>query len=201
MQNEIAGGNEGRMNADRKPRRWMLVDDTPAILEAVAVLLESFDFAEIWRFNSAAEALEVFENDPQGFELVISDLDMPEMNGFEFCQALHQIAPSQKVLLATGSSEVTEAQVIEHGFCGMLKKPFAVRALLAALETAGTFRERAEVPQQGIDTISPAWACDPLYFRMFPGGAVGSAEEARGFFVVGDHFLHRIIAQRAAQFH
>jgi CheY-like chemotaxis protein len=158
MQNEISNMNANKMTAIRKPRRWILVDDTPAILEAVAILLESFDFAEIWRFNSAAEALEMFEAAPGDYELVISDLDMPEMNGFELCKAIHTISPNQKVLLATGSSEVTEAQVVEHGFCGMLKKPFPVRALLATLETAGIFRERAEAPVEGIEAISPAWA-------------------------------------------
>ena len=139
-------------------RRWMLVDDTAAILEAVAMLLEALDFAEICRFNSSAEALEAFTEDPHAYELIISDLDMPEMNGFELCAAIRAISPAQKLLLATGSSEVTEAEAIAHGFCGMLKKPFPVRALLAAIESAGVFRDRAEIPSEGIESISPAWA-------------------------------------------
>ena len=139
-------------------RRWMLVDDTAAILEAVAMLLEALDFAEICRFNSSAEALNAFTENPEAYELVISDLDMPEMNGFELCAAIRQIAPAQKLLLATGSSEVTEAEALAHGFCGLLKKPFPIRALLAAIESAGVFRDRAEVPNQGLEALSPAWA-------------------------------------------
>lgn len=144
-------------------RRWMVVDDTPAVLEAVAMLLESFDCAEITRCNSAEEALEVFAADPNAFELIVSDLDMPGMNGLELCAAIRDISPWQKLLLATGSSEITEREAMAAGFRGLLRKPFPMRDLLAKLEQAEVSTTREETcfmsnALESLRSISPAWA-------------------------------------------
>jgi CheY-like chemotaxis protein len=125
------------MKYDTFARRWMVVDDTPAVLEAVSMLLESLNCAEICRFDSANEALEAFLANPNAYEIIITDLDMPEMNGIELCEMIHAVAPTQSVLLATGSSEITEREAASQGFCGMLRKPFPVRELLKQLERAG----------------------------------------------------------------
>jgi CheY-like chemotaxis protein len=157
MQNENFDGSDAR--------RWMVVDDTPAVLEAVAMLLESLGCAEIFRFNSAAEALEAFTAAPEAFEVIITDLDMPEMNGIEFCAAIRDISPWQKMILATGSSQITEREAMAHGFHGMLRKPFPIREMIAKLERAGvstgreetatTFAKRA---QESLAAFSTAWA-------------------------------------------
>jgi DNA-binding NtrC family response regulator len=150
--------SEGLKAFSKRPR-WILVDDTPAILEAVAMLLEALDCAEICKFHSAGEALEAFAADPGGFELVVTDRDMPEMNGLELCSAILKIAPDQKVLLATGSSEITGGEALEHGFCGMLKKPFSFRSLVRCLEQAGVAQQEKTVEmEECLGTISPVWA-------------------------------------------
>jgi two-component system cell cycle sensor histidine kinase/response regulator CckA len=133
------------MNSDQfeSRRRWMLVDDTPEILEAVALLLEAVSDAEICRYHSSEEALRDFASDPGAYEIVVTDLDMPELNGLELCQAIHEIAPAQKVILATGSSEVTKDEIFASGFSAYLKKPFPMRELLEALEMSGVSLESA----------------------------------------------------------
>lgn len=145
MENEISGS-----------RKWMVVDDTPAVLEAVAMLLEALGCAEVHRFNSAEEAIEVFFADPEGWEVVITDLDMPGMNGLEFREMLHVIRAEQRVLLATGSSDFTPDQAHAAGFCGMLRKPFPMQEMIELLERCGVPATR----QADLDfaEVSPVWA-------------------------------------------
>lgn len=137
-------------------RKWMVVDDTPAVLEAVAMLLESLGCAEVHRFNSAEEAIEVFFADPEGWDVVITDLDMPGMDGLEFRELLHVIRAEQRVLLATGSSDITPDQARAAGFSGMIRKPFPMRELIGQLEACGvSTTQQAEV---NFAEVSPAWA-------------------------------------------
>jgi CheY-like chemotaxis protein len=117
--------------------RWMVVDDDAGVREIVSALLSAASDAEICSFASSAEALAHFAAQPLAFELIVSDFDMPGMNGVEFCRRLLELAPSQKIILATGSEVFSEAAAQEHGFCGLLHKPFSLAQLLHALERAG----------------------------------------------------------------
>src|ERR1043166_5004613 len=119
------------------PARWMVVDDNESLLEWVASLLETVGAAEVSRFNSAAAALAAFAAAPQEFEFVVTDLEMPGMNGNELCRRLLEISPGLKVLLATGSTTITEREAVRCGFCGLLPKPFPIERLSAALAAAG----------------------------------------------------------------
>jgi CheY-like chemotaxis protein len=106
--------------------RWLVVDDTEAVLQLMATLLERLGAAEVCQAHSAAEALAQFAAAPERFTFVVTDFDMPGMNGGELCQRLHALAPRLPILLATGSSEITPAGARQLGFCGLLLKPFPV---------------------------------------------------------------------------
>lgn len=118
--------------------RWMVVENDQQILDMVATLLRSFSNAEISSFRSANDALKAFVGAPESFKLVITEFDMPEMNGVDFCRHLHALAPALKVFLITGSSLFTEEGAVRNGFCGLLRKPFTLPALKYALECAQT---------------------------------------------------------------
>ena len=107
----------------------MVVDDNLEILslleEAVARLFD----VDVAAYNSPRAALSAFRTAPDRFQYVITDLEMPGMNGFEFCDQLRSIVPLLPVLLATGSHAVTAAEATARGFCGMLTKPFSLATL------------------------------------------------------------------------
>jgi CheY-like chemotaxis protein len=117
--------------------RWMVVDDSDAVLDFLASLLENLGIADVHRFSTATEALTAFSAAPGQFQFVITDLEMPGMNGIEFCRRLHSIAPGLKIVLATGSAAATEEGARRCGFSGLLLKPFPAAALWRMLETAG----------------------------------------------------------------
>ena len=118
-------------------RRWMVVDDNEEVLRAMALALETISDIEIVCFDSGAKALEAFSTSPSTFDLVVTDFDMPDMNGIELCRRLRSMSPKLKVVLATGSGLFTEAEALYNGFRTVLPKPFSITSLERALRTAG----------------------------------------------------------------
>ena len=117
--------------------RWMVVDDDTDVLDTVTQLLAAVSGAEISGFASPWQALDALATEPNGFDLVITDLEMPSMNGIDFRRHVQAIAPSAKILLATGSGLFTDESARENGFCGLLNKPFSICALKRALTNVG----------------------------------------------------------------
>jgi CheY-like chemotaxis protein len=133
MKVQNAGTNrKGGLHAVR--RKWMVVDDTETILQMTSEMLAEFTNERICCFRSAEAAIHAFSDDPLSFELVVTDLDMPEMNGAELCQRLRAITPESKIILTTGSADISEAKAFSLGFDAFLRKPFTMSALTEVLE-------------------------------------------------------------------
>lgn len=115
--------------------RWMIVDDNEEILMLMRDIAARFGDAEIDCFNSPHHALAAFEAAPEHFELVITDFEMPGMNGVQLCHRLRAISSAVKILLATGSGLVSEEAAANEGFCGLLHKPFPFAVLHKILES------------------------------------------------------------------
>ena len=123
-------------------RRWMIVDDDENILSLIYKFAARTSDADIECFLSPHEALAAFATAPGSFELVISDLEMPDLDGIELGRQLHALSPTTKILLATDSGILTVTEAVERGFCGLLCKPFLFAALENALEFAGVIEPR-----------------------------------------------------------
>lgn len=124
--------------------RWMIVDDNQEILALMCAIVGRLSDAQIESFNSPQAALAAFTAAPDKFQFVITDLEMPGMNGIELCRRLLEIAPKLKVLLATGSGFVGGEAAAGMGFCGLLHKPFPLSALRKVMDAAGVFQPRDE---------------------------------------------------------
>jgi two-component system, cell cycle sensor histidine kinase and response regulator CckA len=113
--------------------RWMVVDDDSLALSTVAQLLTAVSGAEVASFASPWQALDALAEAPEKFDLIVTDFEMPGMNGVDFRRQVEMISPATKVLLATGSGLFTDESVREKGFCGLLCKPFSIGALKQTL--------------------------------------------------------------------
>jgi DNA-binding NtrC family response regulator len=113
--------------------RWMVVDDNTDTLNTVTQMLAAVSGAEISSFASPWQALDALAAAPETFALVVTDFEMPGMNGIDFRRQVEVVSPATKVLLTTGSGVFTDESARENGFCGLLCKPFSIGALKQVL--------------------------------------------------------------------
>jgi len=113
--------------------RWMVVDDDANAMNAVAELLAAVSGAHVSSFASPWQALDALTASPEKFDLIVTDFEMPGMNGIDFRRQIEMVSPATRVLLTTGSGMFTDESARENGFCGLLCKPFSLGALKQTL--------------------------------------------------------------------
>ncbi len=102
----------------------LFVDDEPATLKLMTTMMTKLGF-NIEALSSPLKALERFQQNPEQFDLIITDLTMPEMTGIELARELYQIRPTLPVILITGYEKDREesSPLAQYGICKFLKKP------------------------------------------------------------------------------
>ncbi len=111
------------------------MDDEEAAIDAIQLMLENFGYKVTAR-TSSIEALEVFRNNPQGFDLVITDQTMPNITGRDLAKEIMSIRSDIPIILCTGFSEqIDEKKAKEIGISAFVMKPIVMR------EMANTIRE------------------------------------------------------------
>jgi len=120
-------------NAESLPlgdsERILLVDDEKGIIDVGREILERLGY-EVTVRTSSIEALELFRARSNRFDLVITDMTMPNMTGDRLAQELLKIRPDIPVLLCTGFSEhITEERAKAIGIRELLLKPLAMTEL------------------------------------------------------------------------
>lgn len=137
MKTEMLPDSISKRERPASRARWMVVDDDDSVRDFVACVLEMRGVADVASFRCAHEALAAFTATPDQFQFVITDLDMPGMNGIELCRRLRAVAPQLKVVLATGNGAANEAGAQQCGFFGLLAKPFPAADVWRMVEAAG----------------------------------------------------------------
>ena len=116
-----------------KGERILLVDDETEIVEMLQRLLNDLGYS-VAGFNSSAKALEIFSENPKEFDLLITDMTMPEMTGMILSQKILAIRPNLPVILCTGFSEtVDDAKAQSIGIQLFMSKPTPVTVLAKSI--------------------------------------------------------------------
>lgn len=119
----------------------LVVDDEPFILNIVGLMLENYGFAVLVAADGH-EGLRLFEKHRQEILLVLCDLNLPGMDGWQIISALHALAPDLPVVLASGCA-VDQAMCQEHPDqpWAIMNKPYIFRELEELLQRALKERE------------------------------------------------------------
>ncbi len=130
----------------------LVVDDVRSMCEMLAARLPAFGFEVTWR-TSAVEGLDVLA--AEEFDVVVTDLNMVEMNGVALCERIVANRPDLPVIVITafGSLE-TAVAAIRAGAYDFITKPFEVKVLALALERAvqhRTLREEVKRLRRVVD--------------------------------------------------
>jgi signal transduction histidine kinase/CheY-like chemotaxis protein len=111
----------------------LLVDDEPALLDCTEDFLISNGY-EVKKSISSEQALNMFNEMPEAFDLVITDQTMPVMTGVELSKNILKIRPDIPIILCTGHSVlVNESSAIELGISSYLSKPTDPNLLLSEI--------------------------------------------------------------------
>jgi CheY-like chemotaxis protein len=101
----------------------MLVDDEASLVKMQSLLLERLGY-RVAPYLNPLEALEAFRNDPHGFDLIITDMAMPDMSGAHLIRKLIAVRPDIKTVLCTGwIDQADEARATDAGVEAFLVKP------------------------------------------------------------------------------
>ena len=109
----------------------MLVDDDPEVSEVLELMLTQMGH-EVDIFTKGEEAIALF--DQNDYRLVITDLGMPDISGWDVAKAVKQKKPETPVVLITGwGIQLDDKEMAEAGIDGVIAKPFGKQALGAQL--------------------------------------------------------------------
>jgi PAS domain S-box-containing protein len=115
--------------------RILFVDDEQALVKMGKQLLEFLGY-KVTTSTSSIEALELFKVQPDKFDLVITDLTMPNMTGDELAQKLMAIRPDIPVILCTGfSTKMTAEKTKKMGIRAFVLKPVIKQDLAETIRT------------------------------------------------------------------
>ncbi len=119
-----------------KGERILLIDDEKMIADSAGMLLERLGYRVTAKVDPRA-ALQAFEENPNAFDLVVTDLTMPRLSGIEVARKILALRPELPVLLASGYNATwTPEKIRELGLAGLINKPLTTSALASAVRTA-----------------------------------------------------------------
>ena len=120
---------QGRQQAELKgplpkgSERVLFVDDEKVLTDISKKMLERYGY-EVTPRTSSVEALELFKAKPDQFDLVITDMTMPNMSGLELASEILRLRPELPIILCTGFSEsINQARAEAAGLKGFMLKP------------------------------------------------------------------------------
>ena len=120
---EIKGGSE----------RILFVDDEESMVDLNRQRLERLGY-QVKSTTRPLQALEWFSADPDGFDVIITDMTMPRMTGDRLTKEILTIRPQMPVIICTGYSErMSEKRAETLGVRKYIEKPIALRNLASAL--------------------------------------------------------------------
>jgi len=115
-------------------RRVLLADDDHAVRMLLGQIIGTFGFDVTYADNGKV-ALQTFDATPDAFDLLITDICMPEMNGSELVHAIRQRDQNLPIIVVTGYADSTLVAEIHACNAKLFQKPVNFEALRAYIHS------------------------------------------------------------------
>lgn len=123
-----------QIKTSKQIRRILYLDDEAAIVKVGKLRLERMGH-QVSVSTDPLEAMRLIKQQPDAFDLLITDLSMPKMSGEKVIQAVRDINPNVKTILCTGYNEQIDSEKIQQiGADALLLKPHESGELGEAIE-------------------------------------------------------------------
>ncbi len=161
----------------------LIVEDEPAIADTIQYALETEGFVPVTA-PTGLEALALIDAD--GIDLIILDIGLPDINGFELCKQIRQKSPLPIIFLTARNEEIDRVVGLEIGGDDYVVKPFSPRELTARVKAV----LRRTQPSNHATAHAPAvWTVDAARRRISYFGTI--LELSRTEFELLQAFIRR----------
>ena len=154
----------------RRPR-ILIVDDDPSIRKFVRANLEARDYQTLMAIDGT-EALQTIEMELP--DLIILDIMMPKIDGFEVCRRLREWSQIPVIMLSARGDEEDKVKCLDLGADDYLTKPFGVEELVARVKAV--FRRTEAAPAT---TTQPSFTCGNLEINFIERRVTVSDREVK----------------------
>ncbi len=112
----------------------MVVDDDPHVLKLTRNTLQGAGHSVI-AFPGPDEALEVYKANPGSVDLLLTDVEMPSMNGVALAAAVREIRPNQRIIIASADlASLSQKGINLPEGVPTIEKPFSLTELIALVQ-------------------------------------------------------------------
>ena len=133
-------------------KRILIVEDEAAIREFEAINLKRVGY-NVEEAGSGEEALDIYDNDLQGFDIALLDISMPGMDGFTLCKELRSRSENLGIIMLTArTQEMDKISGLMLGADDYITKPFSPTELLARVDS---LYRRVEMQNQKVVQKAP----------------------------------------------
>lgn len=127
---------ENDVDVPEGTEKILLVDDEELLAEVGKKMLERIGY-DVTVMTDSMDALDLFKEDPSYFDLVLSDVTMPDLNGIDLSYQLLKIRPDIPIILCTGySNMIDEESARALGIKDLLMKPITVPVISKLIRKA-----------------------------------------------------------------
>ena len=110
----------------RGSEKILITDDENSIIAMLTHLFERLGY-DVTASIDPVKIYETFEKDPSGFDLLITDMTMPKMTGYDLAKRIKALRPDMPIILCTGYSDmIDEKKAMEIGISRFIMKPLAL---------------------------------------------------------------------------
>lgn len=122
LQENVDAGNT-------EPIRLLYVDDEPALVDLAERKMRSLGYV-VTGVTSSRQALNLFQDNPRDFDVVVADVMMPETHGDQMARLMHRTRPDLPVILISGYDyQIESGEAQRLNIVAYLYKPFRMEEL------------------------------------------------------------------------